>query len=639
MDFDDTYTAPVGEEPRFILCFDYGTTFTGVAWALRNGRDQPTLNDIHVVNNWSPDYVQDKVHSLYTYSPDQGQRWGWDIESNQYVIRRPKLELPEPSPINALKKLKRTVQYAQILHDAIREGAQPPVHVTKSPFDVTKDYLSEVALAARKSIEASRPPHQLRDFPIDIVVTHPVQWDERAKNLTWKAVHAAFRYGFPRSTLGVARLTTESEACAQYTLEAAKVEDIMDIQEGQCFVVVDAGGGTVDLVSYLVTSLSPFEPTRIENVDVTGDGCGATRIDDYFLFEYLPQVLREEYQLLAPGVLDGRDHSGSQVVLSKGLQTILRRFEVIKQRFAGPQAQGQPEHYEVLDLPDGFGNRNEPSRGIRDGQLLISSTALKYMFDLSVSKILDLVRYQLTMVESEGHRAAAIFLSGGFSESPYLRSRVKDWAAVARGGVIMGLGDGLEHRQAPICLSSPYHVGAVLAERWAEFAHDQEQRYSDTYDGLLRANKNIKWLVSKGDLINGQRFVRQRIVKKLAKRSNLAGRLLVVFDSWDYVGGQNADGPPTSLEETTKVVGGRIGRGTRQIVPIDYDLPEPQKSQWTSGGSEGYYQIDLDLEITINQNNTTIELLSGGRAQFGDAGRSLKIHHHPFNTSATDSYV
>jgi hypothetical protein len=49
--------------------------------------------------------------------------------------------------------------------------------------------------------------------------------------MTFKAVHAAFKYGFRDSKLGTSRLTTEPEACAQYTLEAAQSEGIMDIRE------------------------------------------------------------------------------------------------------------------------------------------------------------------------------------------------------------------------------------------------------------------------------------------------------------------------------------------------------------------------------------------------------------------------
>lgn len=154
-------------------CSFPGVDSLGVAWALVNGTSPPRLRDIHVVSAWASDYIQDKVPSLYTYSPEHGQRWGWDIENNMYVIRQPKLELPEPKTLDALKKLKCAVKYDRILREAIENGTRLPIHVTKGPYDVTRDYLFEVAKAAHDSVEKNLPPGQLKDFPIDIVVTHP----------------------------------------------------------------------------------------------------------------------------------------------------------------------------------------------------------------------------------------------------------------------------------------------------------------------------------------------------------------------------------------------------------------------------------------------------------------------------------
>lgn len=123
------------------------------------------------------------------------------------------------------------------------------------------------------------------------------------------------------------------------------------------------------------------------------------------------------------------------------------------------------------------------------------------------------------------------------------------WSAVARGGVVMGLSSGGEYRQAPICHQSPCHIGVVLAEPFANFSHEPEQRYLDTHDGKARAKNNIKWLVLKGDLIENELYVKQRIVRKLPKRMNPASRLTVVFDTWDYIG-EHANEPPTNLHET-----------------------------------------------------------------------------------------
>lgn len=48
-------------------------------------------------------------------------------------------------------------------------------------------------------------------------------------------------------------LIKEPEAAALYTLQSLK----FSLEEGNVFVICDAGGGTVDLISYQVEAVSP----------------------------------------------------------------------------------------------------------------------------------------------------------------------------------------------------------------------------------------------------------------------------------------------------------------------------------------------------------------------------------------------
>lgn len=91
--------------------------------------------------------------------------------------------------------------------------------------------------------------------------------------------------------------------------------------------------------------------------------------------------------------------------MSTGLQSILKEFQLIKHEFEGRKARGQAGDIKVLNLPHGFGNRNDPARGIRDGQLLISSADLEIMFRESVPEILRLIEGQLSAVENKHMKA------------------------------------------------------------------------------------------------------------------------------------------------------------------------------------------------------------------------------------------
>ena len=77
-------------------------------------------------------------------------------------------------------------------------------------------------------------------------------------------------------------LIAEPEAAAMYALDQM---DPHNIQVGDTFVLVDAGGGTVDLISYTVEALKPMLKIK-EATAGSGSLCGASYLNRIFL-QYL----------------------------------------------------------------------------------------------------------------------------------------------------------------------------------------------------------------------------------------------------------------------------------------------------------------------------------------------------------------
>ena len=74
------------------------------------------------------------------------------------------------------------------------------------------------------------------------------------------------------------QIVSEPEAAAIYVLNAM---DPHDVVVGDTFVLCDAGGGTVDLISYTVTSLNPI--LRVdEAAPGTGGVCESTFLNRMF---------------------------------------------------------------------------------------------------------------------------------------------------------------------------------------------------------------------------------------------------------------------------------------------------------------------------------------------------------------------
>ncbi len=165
----------------------------------------------------------------------------------------------------------------------------PPDYPGKSAVDIVADYLKEVRKSFMVHLNKQYGPVLMSTLRKELIVTVPAVWSERAKDLTLKAVGEA---GFEAHSIA---MITEPEAAAVYTLKGM-TEGVSkdDVKIGDFFVMCDAGGGTVDLISYKVTQLHPV--FLIEEAAVgSGDKCGATYVDKEFLSWFEKLIGAEAY--------------------------------------------------------------------------------------------------------------------------------------------------------------------------------------------------------------------------------------------------------------------------------------------------------------------------------------------------------
>lgn len=220
------------------------------------------IEHIRIIETWGG-HNEPKVPSKITYAVTHGstERWGYGVGDSPYVLKETKLDLERPKRSEALEDLLQTLHVLDSMN--VREfnvlAQDIPRHVTKTPLEIVTDYLWHVATEVRKSI-LSEKAYGFGKFPVDLIFTHPVEWDKYGLNLTFRAVMGSFGKVFPEiaATYGNIYMASESEACAQYTMRDSQEAAIGGLAKGDCFIVVDAGGGTVDLAAYQVMDVSPF---------------------------------------------------------------------------------------------------------------------------------------------------------------------------------------------------------------------------------------------------------------------------------------------------------------------------------------------------------------------------------------------
>jgi hypothetical protein len=205
---------------RIVIGLDYGTTFTGVAYADSTG----TLRDIVLVTDWKGNYAQnavnEKVPSQVAYGdfPPNGYAWGNHIPPSIDRQYWTKLKLDNTSRSRDLQMLLALLSsdFRGMSMDEPDDEGGPPAYPGKEPKDIVSDYLSGVKEHVFTHLRTAFGPELFEVCDLDVVITVPAVWSDKAKDLTFQAVTAA---GFVGDKERI-KMVTEPEAAAAYTLKS-----------------------------------------------------------------------------------------------------------------------------------------------------------------------------------------------------------------------------------------------------------------------------------------------------------------------------------------------------------------------------------------------------------------------------------
>ena len=258
------------------------------------------------------------------------------------------------------------------------------------------DFISQLGEHLLYTLREKLGDSIVNSTPLEFVVTVPAIWSDLAKDKTKKACQKAS--GLSASQQQV-HLVSEPEAAAIYALHGL---DPHGLKVGDTIVVVDAGGGTVDLISYTITGLKPILEVQ-EAAPGSGALCGSTFLNMRFA-KYLKGKLGKE---------EGFDEE------------------------------------ETYNIPVA-GLANNRALGISRGRFALKASDLKTIFEPVVLEVIRLVKDQIT---ASNVPVRAILLVGGFGASGYLKERLRiavdksiqimqppnAWQAIVQGAVLKGL--------------------------------------------------------------------------------------------------------------------------------------------------------------------------------------------------------
>ncbi|RIA82722.1 hypothetical protein C1645_834918 [Glomus cerebriforme] len=255
---------------RVVVGLDFGTTYSGFAYCHVNENQNICSND-----SWHGEVGQLKTNTVLQYDNEYKNVKFWGAPAlAKKQSRRTKTQ-------NSSEGNKPVELFKLHLGDLL-DKFKP-----KLPVDYKKaitDYLREIGKVIQETVATHWP--KIDYFAnVLLVITVPAELSEKSKAIMRIC---AFDAGLIKEKYSTnLQFTTEPEAAAVYCMENLKGQTFT--RPGNNFMIVDCGGGTVDLtIRKLINDKQLGEIT-----ERTGDFCGSTFIDKEFI-KYLRKILGDE---------------------------------------------------------------------------------------------------------------------------------------------------------------------------------------------------------------------------------------------------------------------------------------------------------------------------------------------------------
>ncbi|KAF2649412.1 actin-like ATPase domain-containing protein [Lophiostoma macrostomum CBS 122681] len=600
---------PFEEDCDFmVIGIDFGTTYSGASWATFEGLAN---NQVNIVTTWPGSGREEgKVPTELFYEDDQ-MMWGYEIPHDAEPVRWFKLLLLKEEDLDGDMRSNEFILRGRRL---LREN-------DKSAIELVTDYLRALWTYVLASIKKARGAAVVDALAFHVVITVPAIWKGYVRQAMEKAAKNAGilqRRVAGRTTLS---LVPEPEAAALSTL----YEPGRRVRLDEVYIICDAGGGTVDLISYKISAVNPI--ALEEAVEGTGGLCGGIFIDDAF-------------ERMCKARLGRRWDRLSKA----GIREIMREEweHAIKPQFKGKNS---TREYIVRIPAEAFvkSSLDDVSRQpfIKNGRIHFSSSHIQGSFTEVFAKIDALIEEQLQRANRQSILVSGIVLVGGLGGSPYLYDHLHDRhvdagisvlqaggmrprTAIARGAVIKGFIDkmktdseetadddvginALEQSARSLVLYDKFiapqvtstvarfNIGRNYMKEYNESIHIPEDKvWSEEY-GKWMVNDQMKWFVKRGDNVAGRNSELHKFFW-VSRRQPMKVLRIDLYQCADEV-------PPSR------------GVGMRPLCTISCPIHASMIVDWKNGTGKLVKRLSYDLKMIPSGASVEFEIYIDGRRQ------------------------
>ncbi|KAF2682390.1 actin-like ATPase domain-containing protein [Lentithecium fluviatile CBS 122367] len=487
------------DDDILVIGIDFGTTFSGAAWATV---EDFASDQINLITSWPGIGREEGKVPTELFYEDNQIMWGYEIPADADPVRWFKLLLLKEEDLDPEMRS----------NEFILRGRKMLKENGKTAVDLIADYLRAIWKHIIETINKSRGESVVDALAFHIVITVPAIWKGYARQEMEEAANKAGLLN--RRAAGDTTMTfaPEPESAGLSTL----CEPGRKVKVGEVYMICDAGGGTVDLISYNIGDIDPI--SMDEAVEGTGGLCGGIFIDEAFERMCKARLGRKWDRLSKAGIKE----------IMKG-----EWEHAIKPQFK--PGNNQKEY--IVGIPaEAFGRESlddtKRQPFIKNGRIHFSSSHIQGAFTEAFAGIDALVNEQIRKANKQGLKVAGIILVGGLGASPYLYEHLKKKhasagigilqsggmrprTAICRGAVIKGFIDGLSaggvisqdslaaiNIEAPIKVTSTvsrFSLGMSYRSPFDVSQHLTEDREWDSDEEVWKAGNQMQWFLKRGE--------------------------------------------------------------------------------------------------------------------------------------------
>ncbi|KAF2175978.1 hypothetical protein K469DRAFT_608704 [Zopfia rhizophila CBS 207.26] len=547
---------------RLIIAVDFGTTFASVAYAKVNKGmrgSQLGLEDVQCINRYAgyrpplgapplredvptelwydpnPESrsppplaatqmevnderpVDNRWKSLY---PDSDEESGLEVEqeTSDQDDNEEAFETSRPrcwgfGVQNHLKKIdipkdnaRRITRFKLLLDESeatkeVRDGLVPTLKalqrrkLIQKEEDLFAHYLTHLLENTRNQLQ--KIGELDGNVHVEFVLCVPAKWPTKGCRVLQAAMRiAAKEAGFGNDGVCNLFMVSEPESAAACVL----AENRDEIYFGEVIVILDAGGGTIDAVTYEITNEEPLR-MHAEIAQPDSELQGGSYINQRFAM-LLTEKLGDEQYLVKNGKTIKSIVEAQTMVFENGEK---RTIDTVDKH-----ASLEPIYIDDV--------KENSQKGLYTNRVAVSQDELNMIFCDSLRGAKEVLKRQLQTAESKGKAVNKVILTGGFGHSPALRHYLRNFVrskknvdgreivlltpnspstAVARGAVLRAL----KKNDGPSRITQCSY-GFLRTEPYEPHfyeAHKRTKPRIDPVDGERYVHGTIDWLIKAGD--------------------------------------------------------------------------------------------------------------------------------------------